>query len=139
MAGKPAGPRLLAGGNPQIARGYGEARVQAWIAACPEWKQRIAAEIDAVINAELPGVEKAVKWNSPLYGLAGQGWFLGMHVMTKYLKLAFFRGAEIEPPPPVGSKQPLVRYLHVTEAGLPNPDLFVCQLRQASRLPGEKM
>lgn len=132
-------PVLLTGGNPQIAKGYGDGPVQAWIAACPGWKHGVAAELDRIISAELPQVEKAVKWNSPLYGMPGQGWFLGIHAVTRYLKLAFFHGAELVPPPPIGSKQPLVRYLHVTEAGLMDRALFVDHLHQASRLPGQKM
>lgn len=134
-----AAPRLLAGGNPQIAKGYGAAPVQAWIAACPDWKQGVARQLDALVTTTLPEVEMAVKWNSPLYGMPGQGWFLSLHCMTRYIKVAFFNGAELQPPPPVASKQPRVRYLHVPEAGLSDTAQFIDWIRQASRLPGEKM
>ncbi len=138
-AQEPAGPRLLVGGNPQIAKGYGDAPVQAWIAACPGWKQAVTRQLDAMLTATLPELEKAVKWNSPLYGMPGQGWFLSLHCMTRYVKVAFFNGAELQPVPPVASKQPRVRYLHIPETGDLDPAQFTDWIRQASRLPGEKM
>jgi hypothetical protein len=98
--GKAAQPALLSGGNPQIAKGYGEAPVQAYIAAMPGWKSEAGARLDALIARTVPGVHKAVKWNSPLYGIEGDGWFLGMHCFTKYIKAAFFRGASLRPVPP---------------------------------------
>lgn len=140
--GKPAappGPRLLSGGNPQIAKGYGEAPVQAYIAAMPGWKSAVGGQIDRIVSQAVPGVRKAVKWNSPLYGIEGQGWFLGVHCMTKYVKIAFFRGRALHPVPPVASRQAEVRYLHVSEAEPLDEGQFADWVRQASLLPGEKM
>jgi hypothetical protein len=97
---KVAKPTLLAGGNPQIAKGEGDAPVQAYIAAMPGWKRDVGRRLDALIVRTVPGVRKAVKWNSPFYGLEGQGWFLGVHCFTKYVKVAFFRGASLRPVPP---------------------------------------
>ena len=132
-------PRLLSGGNPQIAKGHGDAPVQAWIAAAPGWKSEAAARLDALITRPVPDVKKAVKWNSPLYGLDGRTWFLSFHAMTKYLKVAFHRGAELDPPPPVGSRQPLVRYLHVAEGEAVDEAHLADWIAQAARLPGVKM
>jgi len=95
-----AKPALLAGGNPQIAKADGDAPVQAYIAAMPGWKRDVGRRLDALIVRTLPGVRKAVKWNSPLYGVEGQGWFLSIHCFTKYIKVAFFRGASLRPVPP---------------------------------------
>ena len=100
-----AKPTLLAGGNPQIAKADGDAPVQAYIAAMPGWKRDVGRRLDALIVRTVPGVRKAVKWNSPLYGVEGQGWFLGFHCFTKYVKVAFFRGASLRPVPPGESKQ----------------------------------
>src|SRR5689334_9309710 len=97
--------KLLSGGNPQIAKGYGEAPVQAYIAAMPGWKRDIGSRLDALIVRTVPDVYKAVKWNTPFYGFEGQGWFLGFHCMTNYIKVAFFRGTSLRPMPPVESKQ----------------------------------
>lgn len=135
---KPA-PVLLSGGNPQIAKGYGTAPVQAWIAAAPGWKGPAAAEIDALVTELLPGVAKAVKWNSPLYGVETGRWFLGLHAMTHYLKLAFFDGAALQPLPPVGSKQPRLRCLHVSPAAPLDRAQFARWIAQAQALPGERM
>lgn len=132
-------PILLAGGNPQIAKGYGNGPVQAYIAAMPGWKQGVGRRLDDLIAAAVPGVRKAVKWNSPLYRIEEGHWFLSFHCMTKYIKVAFFQGAQLQPVPPVGSKQPLVRYLHIPEDGLFDEARFTDWVRQASRLPGEKM
>ncbi len=132
-------PRLLSGGNPQIPKGYGDAPVQAWIAAAPGWKSDKAAALDALITRTVPDVKKAVKWNSPLYGLDGATWFLSFHAMTSYLKVAFHNGVELDPPPPVGSKQPRVRYLHITEADAVDEAQLTDWIRQAAALPGEKM
>lgn len=139
--GKPAppGPRLLSGGNPQIAKGHGDAPVQAYIAAMPGWKSAAGQQIDRIVSQAVPGVRKAVKWNSPLYGIEGQGWFLGVHCMTKYVKIAFFRGRALHPMPPVTSRQAEVRYLHVSEADPLDEGQFADWARQASLLPGEKM
>lgn len=132
-------PVLLAGGNPQIAKGYGEAPVRAWIEAAPGWKGEVAARIDALITRTVPGVRKAVKWNSPLYGAGGEGWFLSLHCMTKYVKVAFFRGQALDPVPPEPSKQPEVRYFHIREGEPFDEAQFASWVDQASRLPGEKM
>src|SRR5258707_948827 len=110
--GKPA---LLSGGNPQIAKAYGDAPVQVYIAAMPGWKREVGRRLDALIVRTVPGVHKAVKWNSPFYGVEDQGWFLGFHCITKYIKVAFFRGKSLSPIPSVESKQKDVRYLHIHE------------------------
>ncbi len=132
-------PRLLSGGNPQIAKGYGDAPVQAYIAAMPGWKSAVGRRIDALVEQALPGVAKAVKWNSPLYGVEGQGWFLSLHCFTKYVKVAFFRGASLSPIPPGASKQEEVRYLDIREGDAFDDAQFVSWVEQASRLPGEKL
>ncbi|HWL59181.1 MAG TPA: DUF1801 domain-containing protein [Paracoccus sp. (in: a-proteobacteria)] len=132
-------PVLLSGGNPQIPKGYGDGPVQDYIAAMPGWKSGVGAWIDGVVVRTVPDVRKAVKWNSPLYGTDDKSWFLSLHCMTKYVKVAFFRGAELEPVPPVSSKQPLVRYFHIHEGDEPDEAQFADWVRQASRLPGEKM
>lgn len=132
--------RLLTGGNPQIPKGLGDEPVQAYISAIPDWKRTIARWIDTAIGSAIPGVRKAVKYNSPLYGAAGrEDWFLSVHCHTRYVKVAFFRGAQLEPIPPGKSKQKHVRYLDVRENDAPDPKLFASWVRQASRLPGEKL
>ena len=130
---------LLSGGNPQIAKGYGDAPVQAYIAAAPGWKGAVVRRLDALIVQAVPGVRKAVKWNSPLYGLEEQRWFLSFHCMTKYVKVAFFRGAELDPVPPGASKQKDVRYLDICEDKPFDEARFADWVKQASKLPGEKM
>jgi hypothetical protein len=131
---------LLSGGNPQIAKGYGDAPVQAYIAAMPGWKHDVGRKLDTLITRTVPDVRKAVKWNTPFYGAADrEGWFLGFHCMTKYIKVAFFQGARLDPVPPVGSKQPEVRYLHIGEDGEFDEAQVTDWVVQASRLPGEKM
>lgn len=132
-------PRLLAGGNPQIPKGYGDAPVQAWIAAAPGWKGTLAARLDAIVAAEVHGVRKAVKWNSPLYGVVEGTWFLSLHCFTKYLKVTFFKGVALDPVPPGPSKHPGVRYLDVREDDVLDEARFADWVRQASRLPGERM
>lgn len=136
--GEATEPRLLSGGNPQIAKGYGEAPVQAYIAAMPGWKSDVGKRLDAIITNSVPGVKKAVKWNSPLYGTADNVFFLGIHVFDKYIKVAFFRGAALEPTPPGTSKQEHVRYYDIREDGLDERQ-FADWVKQASKLPGEKM
>ncbi|NQE62095.1 DUF1801 domain-containing protein [Caulobacter sp. RHG1] len=134
-------PVLLSGGNPQIAKGYGDAPVQAYIAAMPGWKSAVGAQLDALIAKTVPGVRKAVKWNSPMYGAPGEDgtWFLGVHVFAKYVKVAFFNGAEITPLPPVTSKQAKVRYFHIHEGDAIDAAQLADWIAQASRLPGERM
>lgn len=139
QAGTDAQPVLLSGGNPQIAKGYGDAPVQAYIAAMPGWKSGLGRRLDAIIERTVPGVSKAVKWNSPFYGVEGQGWFLGIHCFTKYVKVAFFRGAALRPVPPGPSKQKEVRYLDIHEHDVFDEAQFADWVRQASQLPGEKM
>jgi hypothetical protein len=132
-------PILLSGGNPQIAKGYGDAPVQAYIAAMPGWKSALGARLDALISVAVPGVRKAVKWNSPLYGMEDNYWFLGIHVFAKYVKVAFFRGAALDPLPPGPSKQKEVRYLDIREDDELDEAQFTAWVKQAAALPGEKM
>ena len=138
-AAKPAKPALLSGGNPQIVKGYGDAPVKAYIAAMPGWKSKVGRRLDRLITRAVPGVHKAVKYNSPLYGIEGQGWFLGIHVFTNYVKVAFFRGASLRPVPPGKSKQEHVRYLDIREDEQFDEAQFTAWVKQASKLPGEKL
>jgi hypothetical protein len=138
-SGSAATPVLLSGGNPQIAKGHGEGPVQAYIAAMPGWKSEVGRRLDALITRTVPGVRKAVKWNSPLYGMEEQAWFLGIHCFDRYIKLAFFNGASLQPLPPVASKQEKVRYLHIHEGDAPDEARLADWMTQASRLPGERM
>ncbi|MDZ4868212.1 MAG: DUF1801 domain-containing protein [Alphaproteobacteria bacterium] len=142
MAGKKpatAKPKLLSGGNPQIAKAYGDEPVQAYIAAMPGWKRDVGKRLDALIVRAVPGVRKAVKWNSPFYGVEDGVWFLSFHVFAKYVKVAFFRGASLRPPPPGPSKQKDVRYLDIREDDELDERQFAAWVKQASRLPGERM
>ena len=135
-AGKPV---LLSGGNPQIPKGDGDAPVQAYIDAVPGWKHDIVRRLDELIVQAAPGVRKAVKWNSPFYGAPGdEGWFASLHCFTRYVKVTFFKGGELDPPPPGASKHQGVRYLDVPEGGLDEAQ-FSDWVRQASRLPGERL
>jgi hypothetical protein len=137
MSGKTE-PKLLSGGNPQIPKGYGDEPVRAYIAAMPGWKRRVGERIDAIVAREVPGVAKAVKWNSPFYGTKTDSWFLSLHCFTHYVKVTFFRGTSLDPVPPEASKHAEVRYLNIREG-----DDFENQLAawvcQAKELPGEKM
>ena len=146
MPGKPmakpadGGPVLLSGGNPQIPKGYGDAPVQAYIAAMPGWKSAMGKRLDAIIGKAVPKVRKAVKWNSPLYGAPDdEGWFLSYHCFDRYIKIAFHRGTSLKPMPPVGSKQKDVRYYHIGEDEGIDADQFADWVKQASLLPGERM
>jgi hypothetical protein len=132
-------PTLLAGGNPQMAKADGDAPVQAYIAAMPDWKSDIGRRLDALIVRAVPDVRKAVKWNSPFYGLEGQGWFLSFHCFTKYIKVAFFRGASLRPVPPGVSKHEDVRYLDIYEEDKLDEVQFAAWVKQAGKLPGERM
>ena len=136
---KAAKPALLAGGNPQIAKADGDAPVQAYITAMPGWKRDIGRRLDALIASTVPGVHKAVKWNSPFYGLEGGGWFLSFHCFTKYVKLAFFRGASLRPLPPGASKHKDVRYLDIHEDEQIDEAQLAAWVKQASQLPGQRM
>jgi hypothetical protein len=131
-----AKPALLRGGNPQIAKADGDAAVQAYIAAMPGWKSDIGRRIDALVGRVVPDVRKAVKWNSSLYGVEGQGWFLGVHCFTKYVKLAFFNGALLRPVPPVDSRSNATRYLDIREADELDEVRMADWVRQAAGLPG---
>ena len=140
-------PTLLSGGNPQIAKADGDAPVQAYIAAMPGWKSDLGRRLDAIIERAVPGVNKAVKWNSPLYGVEGPGkgetkgetWFLGIHCFTKYIKVAFFRGASLRPLPPGASKHKEVRYFDIHEDDPLDEAQLAAWVKQASLLPGERM
>ena len=140
---KAAKPALLAGGNPQIAKADGDAPVQAYIASMPAWKREVGRRLDALIVRTVPGVRKAVRWNSPFYGVEGQGgesgWFLSFHCFTRYVKVAFFRGASLRPLPPGTSKQKDVRYLDIHEHDQLDEAQLAAWVKQASKLPGERM
>jgi hypothetical protein len=134
-----AGPRLLSGGNPQIAKADGDAPVQAYIAAMPGWKSDLGRRLDALITQAVPGVRKAVRWNSPLYGVEGKGWFLGLHCLTKYVKVAFFKGAMLGPGLTGTPKSGEVRYLDIYEGergGDFDESQFVQWVRHASTIDG---
>jgi hypothetical protein len=126
---------LLSGGNPQIAKGDGDEPVQAYIAAMPEWKREIGEKLDALVEKSVPKVQKAVKWNSPFYGIEGKGWFLSFHVFTKYVKVTFFNGVSLKPLPPGESKHMDVRYLDIKEEGFDEAQMTKW-LKQAAKLPG---
>jgi len=133
---RPGETVLLAGGNPQIAKADGDAPVQAYIAAMPGWKSEVGRRLDALIERSVPGVRKAVKWNSPLYGVDGRSWFLGIHCLTRYVKIAFFKGSALDPLPPGPSKQADVRYLHIHEKEPIDEDQLASWSRQAADQPG---
>jgi hypothetical protein len=132
-------PVLLSGGNPQIAKGDGDGPVQAYIAAMPGWKSDVGRRLDALVEKTVPGVAKAVKWNSPFYGKAGDGWFLSYHCFAKYIKLTFFRGTALDPVPPVASKTAQTRYFHIHEGEDLDEALLAGWIRQAASLPGERL
>jgi hypothetical protein len=138
-AGEQEGPRLLAGGNPQMAKGDGDVVVQQWIAAMPGWKQDVGRRLDALIVSAVPDVRKAVRWNTPFYGLVGNGWFMAFHCLTKYVKVAIFQGTSLNPVPPVSSKQLNVRYVHLTETEAIDWQQIGDWVLQASRLPGDRL
>lgn len=131
-------PTLLSGGNPQIPRGFGSEPVQAYIAAMPGWKRAVGTRLDVLIETTVPGVQKAVKWNSPFFGVEEGSWFLSYHCFTKYIKVTFFRGTSLTPIPEGKSKHPEVRYLDIHEGEL-DEDQFTDWVKQASQLPGEKL
>jgi hypothetical protein len=134
-----AKPRLLSGGNPQIAKGYGDAPVQAYIEAMPGWKRHVGRKLDELIARAVPGVKKAVKYNSPLYGIEIDSWFLSVHCFAKYVKVSFFRGASLHPLPAGKSKMPHVRYYDIPENEPIDETRFTAWVKQASKLPGEKL
>jgi hypothetical protein len=148
MTGKPtkktarktaAKPALLSGGNPQIAKAEGDAPVQAYIAAMPGWKREVGRRLDALITRSVGGVRKAVKWNSPFYGVGDEGWFLSYHCFAKYVKVTFFRGTSLRPLPSGESKQKEVRYLDIHENEPIDEAQLVAWVEQASQLPGVRM
>ena len=132
-------PKLLSGGNPQIPKGYGDQPVRAYIKAMPGWKQTIGRKLDALIQETVPDVQKAVKWNSPFYGMQKDVWFLNFHCFTKYVKVAFLEGAKLDPMPPESSKHQSVRYLHIYEDKAWDEGQFRDWVKQASMLDGVKM
>ena len=136
---KTANVKLLAGGNPQIPKGDGDAPVRAYIAAMPGWKRDVGQRLDALIVRVVPRVHKAVKWNSPFYGVEDQGWFLNFHCFTKYIKVAFFRGTSLRPVPPGESTHKEVRYFDIREGEPIDDQQLASWVKQASKLPGEKM
>jgi len=127
---------LLSGGNPQIAKADGDAPVQAYIAAMPGWKRDLGKRLDALIVRNVPGVRKAVRWNSPFYGIEGQGWFLSFHVFTHYVKVTFFRGTSLRPVPPGASRHEDVRYFDIHEGDEFDPAQMAKWVKQAAALPG---
>jgi hypothetical protein len=129
-------PRLLSGGNPQIPKGDGDAPVQAYIEAMPGWKREVGRRLDALIVRTVPNVRKAVRWNSPFYGVEGQGWFLGFHVYTRYVKVTFFRGTSLHPVPPGESKQKETRYLDIHEDDELDEKQLAAWIKQAASIPG---
>lgn len=138
MSGTYETPKLLSGGNPQIAKGDGDAPVRSYIASMPGWKSDIGWRIDGIVSQIVPGVRKAVKWNSPFYGVEDDCWFLSLHCFTKYVKVTFFRGTSLDPAPPGKSKHPEVRYLDIYEGRFDEVQ-FAGWVKQAAQLPGEKL
>ena len=129
-------PKLLSGGNPQIAKADGDAPVQRYIAAMPGWKRDIGQQLDALITKTVPGVEKAVRWNSPFYGTPGKGWFLGVHCLSKCVKVTFFRGRAFEPMPPGGTpKSGEARWIDIREGEFDRKQMEAW-CKQAATLPG---
>lgn len=136
---KAAKPTLLSGGNPQISKADGDAPVQSYITAMPGWKRDVGHRLDTLIVRAVPHVRKAVRWNTPFYGIEGKGWILGFHCFTKYIKVSFFRGTSLRPVPPVASKQEEARYFHILEDVELDEKLFLRWVEQAAALPGEDL
>lgn len=134
----PDGVILLSGGNPQIAKGDGPEPVQRYLDAMPGWKGEIGRHLDILISQEVPHARKAVRWNSPFYGIEDDGWFFSMHCMTKYVKVTWLNGGHLDPPPPEQSKYPDVRYSNIHEDDEIDEDQFRDWIRQAAALPGDK-
>ena len=131
-------PRLLAGGNPQIAKADGDTPVQRYIAAMPGWQSEVGLWLDAVITANVPDVKKAVKWNTPFYGVPDDGFFVGFHTLTRSVKVAFMRGTSLTPMPPGASKTKDTRYLDIREDDVRDEAQLAAWLKQAAALPGWK-
>jgi hypothetical protein len=132
-------PRLLAGGNPQIARGDGDAPVRRYLEALPGWKAEAGRRLDALIVSLVPEVKKAVRWNTPFYGREGAGWFLAFHCLNESVKVAFLRGASLQPPPPVAAKSPEVRFAHLRDGEPWDEALWRSWILQAAELPGDRL
>jgi hypothetical protein len=131
------GPKLLSGGNPQIAKAEGHAPVQAYIAAMPGWKRDLGMRLDALITGAVPDVRKAVKWNSPFYGMQGQGWFVSFHVLTRYVKVTFFKGLLLDPLPPGGTERSKdARWIDIYENDVLDEDQLKAWVKQAAAIPG---
>lgn len=139
LGAKPNEVKLLSGGNPQIPKGDGDAPVQAYIAAMPEWKGDIGRHLDDVIGKVIPDVRKAVRWNSPFYGIEGNGWFLSFHCFTNYVKVTWLNGSLLDPPPPVSSKSEGVRYLHIGPDDEIDDEQLTVWIDQAARAPGDEL
>ena len=132
-------PVLLSGGNPQIPKGDGPEPVKAYLDAMPGWKQEIGRWIDGLVVRSVPDVQKAVRWNSPFYGVRGEGWFLSFHCFTRYVKVTFHNGSSLDPPPPEQSRHAAVRYFHIHEDDELDDDQFEDWVRQAAAVPGEDL
>ena len=133
------GVKLLSGGNPQIPKGDGDAVVRAYIEAMPGWKGLVGRHIDELVTQVVPDVRKAVRWNTPFYGVEGQGWFLGFHCLTRYVKISWFKGSSLTPQPWFEAKHPEVRYSHIHEDEVFDEEQMLDWIRQAAALPGEKL
>ena len=136
---KKTGVKLLSGGNPQIPKGDGDAVVQSYIAAMPDWKHEIGRQLDALIERTVPGVRKAVRWNTPFYGVEGQGWFLGFHCLSRYIKVTWLNGARLRPLPPIDARDPNARYVHLEEGEPLDETQLSAWIEQAASLPGEAL
>jgi len=129
-------PVLLAGGNPQIAKADGDSPVRAYISAIPGWKRDVGRRLDALIASTVPKVCKAVRWNSPMYGIKGQGWFVSFHVFTNYVKVTFFRGTSLNPVPPGGTGKD-ARWIDIREGELEEAEEQLAKwIHQAAAIPG---
>ena len=131
--------KLLSGGNPQVPKGDGDAPVEAYIAAMPGWKREAGRHLDALIERTVPDLRKAVRWNSPFYGIEDRGWFLSFHCFTRYIKVTFLNGSSLSPAPPVESRHERVRYFHIHEDDEIDEGLLADWVHQASALPGEEL
>lgn len=138
-AGGDAAPKLLSGSNPQIPKGDGPGPVEAWIAAAPAWKGEVGRRIDDLVSRAVPDARRAVRWNTPFYGVEGRGWFLAMHCFAKYVKVTFLNGGQLDPMPPVSSKQEGVRYAHVGEHDELDEAQWRAWIAQAAALPGDEV
>lgn len=138
-AAKQSGPVLLSGGNPQILKGDGDAHVQAYLEAMPGWKGDVGRALDALVMQTVPQVRKAVRWNTPFYGVEGQGWFLALHCFTRYVKVSFLNGSALQPLPPESSKDPDARHVHVHEGEALDTARLQAWIKQAAQHPGAKV